>query len=72
MNGNAMNANQLPEWQARYRQRQRARIQFQARLAYLPKPMPSTSAPFTSNVSSVDPSATPRDWNGEAGDWSCN
>jgi hypothetical protein len=72
MNGNNMNANELPEWQARYRERQRTRIQFQARLAYLPRPIPSTGPRFTPNVSQGDRPAQPPDWNRGDRGWSRN
>jgi hypothetical protein len=72
MSRNNMNSNQLPEWQACYRERHRARIQFQARLAYLPKPILSTSLRFTPNVTRADRPAPPPNWNSGGGDWSCN
>ena len=71
LNRNNMDSNQLPEWQAQHRERQRARIQSQARLAYLPKPMPSAGLRCPPNVSRVERPAPP-DWNRGDGDCSRN
>ena len=66
-----MNSNQLPEWQAQHRERQRARMQPQARLAYIPQPKPRVPG-FTPNVSRVGCPAPPTGWNRWSGDWSAN
>ncbi len=70
--GQPMNtdSNDLPEWQAQHRERQRARIEWQARLAYTPGLIPSD---FTPNVSRVSwPPPPRRDRSRLGGDWSAN
>lgn len=63
-------SNDLPEWQAQHRERQRARIQWHARLDYTPSLIPSD---FTPNVSRVSWPAPPRrDRNRLGGEWSDN